>query len=624
MAPSSGQHAPRTPIVTGLFDYSRGLDGVNVPQDALIVRLLCATIGFTAVVVFGGRVALMIISHLRHVTSLGASQRQQTFWSVEGSSLWANIKKHLLYAPLGKKRHNREIQMSHAANMGTLPSRFHSILIFIYIVSQIVYCSLLNYAVKDKAALVAEIRGRSGNLAVLNMVPLFILAGRNNPLISLLHVSFDTYNLFHRWLGRMIVIEAIVHTGAWLIDACREQNFADAMERVRTTPFFHWGVVGTFALILLACHSLSPIRHAFYETFLHIHQLTVFFAVLGIYLHLDLDSLPQLPWLKAIITIWATERTIRLIRLIYLNLSIRNGRTTLVVQALPGEACRVTFHLPRRVHVGPGSHVYAYIPRVALWMSHPFSVAWVEPSACVTAPTDPAGCLNGQPKGYLDASRLEKQEPMEPGFVYDSSKQPTSVSLIVSARTGMTRKLYNRASSSENETLYLSGFIEGPYSSHPSSFGSYGTSILFSGGAGITHHLLHVRDLLMRAADGCVATRRIYLIWSVRHVESLSWVRAYMDSILQLPNRRQILRIKLFVSKPRSHQEIYSPSETLQMFPGRCRPDVILDEALPTRVGATVVSVCGPGAFADDVRAAARRNIGKGIAIDFVEESFTW
>ncbi|KAN0079501.1 Ferric reductase like transmembrane component domain containing protein [Elaphomyces granulatus] len=619
MAPYSGQHASPT---TNIFDYSRGLDGVNVPQDVLIVRLLCATIGLAAVVVFGGRIALISVSYLRHVTSLGASQRQQMFWSIEGSTLWANIKKHLLYAPLGKKRHNREIQMSRAANMGTVPSRFHSTLLVIYIVSQIAYCSLLNYAVKNKAALAAELRGRAGNLAVLNMVPLFILAGRNNPLISLLHVSFDTYNLFHRWLGRMVVIESIVHTLAWAIDAAHEQNFADAMERVRTTPFFYWGAAGTLAMIVLACHSVSPIRHAFYETFLHVHQLTVFLAVLGIYLHLDLDSLPQVSWVKAIIAIWSLERIMRLMRLIYLNLSLRDGRTTLMVQALPGEACRVTFHLPRRVHVGPGSHVYAYIPSVALWMSHPFSVAWVEPSSCVTTP---AGMLNGQPKGRSSALLcLEKQAPMEPDFLYDSSKQPTSVSLIVSARTGMTRKLYNKASRSPNETLHLSGFIEGPYSSHHSSLGSYGTAILFSGGAGITHHLLHVRDLLMRAADGCVATRRIYLIWSVRHVESLSWVRTYMDSILQLPNRRQILRIKLFVSKPRSRQDIYSPSETLQMFSGRCRPAVILDEALPGRVGATVVSVCGPGAFADDVRAAARQNIGKGMAIDFIEESFTW
>lgn len=47
-----------------------------------------------------------------------------------------------------------------------------------------------------------EIRNRTGVLSVMNMLPLFLLAGRNNPLIKLLDISFDTYNLMHRWIGR--------------------------------------------------------------------------------------------------------------------------------------------------------------------------------------------------------------------------------------------------------------------------------------------------------------------------------------------------------------------------------------------------------------------------------------
>lgn len=41
------------------------------------------------------------------------------------------------------------------------------------------------------------------------------------------------------------------------------------------------------------------------------------------------------------------------------------------------------------------------------------------------------------------------------------------------------------------------------------------------------------------------------------------------------------------------------------------------------RVGATVVTVCGPGAFADDVRRAVR-DVVEGGTVDFVEEAFTW
>ncbi|RDW90024.1 ferric reductase family protein [Aspergillus mulundensis] len=622
----SGHLVPRGNYSTNetyVYAYSRGLSGVNVPRDVLFTRIiLVSTIG-VAFFLFCGRIAQLSHAYLRHISSLTASKREQNFWSIEDSQLWANIKKHVLYAPIGSKRHNREIQLSSAINVGTLPSRFQTILIVLYVASQIAYCALLDYDENVKAALVAELRGRSGTLAVLNMVPLFILAGRNNPLIPLLRISFDTYNLLHRWLGRIVVIESIVHTVAWGVNAVDETNVSDMLDRLCNTPFFAWGLVGTVAMTFLLVHSPSPIRHAFYETFIHLHQLAALLAFLGVYYHIKLDVLPQMPWITAIGIFWLLDRTARLGRLLYLNFSLKRGSTSLVVQALPGEACKVTFHLPKRVHVPAGSHVYAYIPALSLWMSHPFSVAWVDPSSSVT---NQGYIDNDKPPKY--SADLEKQLPMPPSnhtdFLPANSTQLTSVSLIVAARKGMTRKLYNKALSSPNSTYLTTGFIEGPYASHPSDPATYGTAILFSAGAGITHHMLTVRDLLTRASQGRVPTQKIYLIWSVRSTEHLSWVREWMDSILRLPGRRDILTIQLFVSKPKSSREIVSPSATVQMFPGRCRPNVVLDEAIPNRVGATLVSVCGPGAFADEVRDAARRRIGRGAVIDFVEEAFTW
>lgn len=609
---------------TYIYEYSRGLNGVNVPRDVLFTRIIYCSVIAVALIVFCGRIAQISHSYLRFLSALGATRRQQTFWSREESHTWANIKKHVLYAPISRKRHNREIQLSTAINVGTLPSRLQTILILLYVASQIAYCAILDYSVNEKPALVAELRGRSGTLAVLNMVPLFLLAGRNNPLIPLLRVSFDTYNLLHRWLGRIVVIESVVHTAAWASNAIGEQSVADMARRLRDTPFFTWGLLGTAAMVFLCLHSPSPIRHAFYETFLHLHQLAAFLAFLGVYIHIDLDSLPQKPWIAAAGLLWLLDRTARLFRLIRLNLSMRRGSTRLVVEALPGEACRVTFHLPNRISVSPGSHVYAYIPSISWWMSHPFSVAWVEPSSCVTTPILTDRAL--RPTNASTPSLLEKQPIPDialDDYMHDP-KQPTSVSLIVGARQGMTRALYNAALRAPARTLHTTGYIEGPYGAHPTNMGSYGTAVLFSAGAGITHHVLHVRDLIVRAAEARVATCQIYLIWSVRNTDHLVWVQQWMDQVLRLPGRRELLNVKLFISKPKSGRDIVSPSASIQMLPGRCRPQVVLDEVLPRRVGATVVSVCGPGAFADEVRAAARASIAKGMVVDFVEEAFTW
>ncbi|KAJ5676893.1 FAD-binding 8 [Penicillium maclennaniae] len=610
MAAPSPQLAARSYGInaTYIYEYSRGLGGVDVPRDVIITRIIYFSVIILAFVLFCSRIALISHSYLREITALSASKREQNFWSLEQSSWWPFAKKQIIYAPLGKKRHNREVQLSSAIGMGTLPSRFQTILISFYLASQVVYCLYLDYGVNEKAALVAELRGRSGTLAVLNMVPLFLLATRNNPLIAILHISFDTYNLIHRWLGRIVVLEAITHTAAWAVNACDEQNLTATLVRIRDTPFFAWGMVGTGAMIFLVLHSPSPIRHAFYETFLHLHQLAALLAFIGVYAHLSLDSLPQRSWAHAIAVIWLTERCIRLLRLAHLNLSSRNGSTKMTVQALPGEACRVTFHLPKRVNISPGCHVFAYIPCVSWWMSHPFSIAWFEPGTNAKAVTP---------------SALEKQS-FETDTYFDPPTQTTKVSLIISARQGMTRRLYDLARSKPDQILRAPGYIEGPYGSHPVSMPSYGTAVLFSAGAGITHHLLYTRDLLERASTSRAATRRIYLIWSVRSTDHLAWVSQWMDQILRMPCRRDILVVKLFVSKPRRPADIISPSATVQMLSGRCRPDVVLDEILPKRVGATVVSVCGPGAFADEVRAATRDRIGKGAVVDFTEEAFTW
>ena len=103
-----------------------------------------------------------------------------------------------------------------------------------------------------------------------------------------------------------------------------------------------------------------------------------------------------------------------------------------------------------------------------------------------------------------------------------------------------------------------------------------------------------------------------------------------MDEILKLPNRRDVLKVILFVTKPRSTQEVRSRSERVLLYPGRCDPTTVLENEIRGRVGATVVTVCGPGAFGDEVRAGVRNVLarrtdgGKGATVDFVEEAFSW
>ena len=62
--------------------------------------------------------------------------------------------------------------------------------------------------------LLKYLRNRSGTLAVANMIPLVLMAGRNNPFIKVLGIPYDSFNMFHRWFGHMVIAFSIIHTVA--------------------------------------------------------------------------------------------------------------------------------------------------------------------------------------------------------------------------------------------------------------------------------------------------------------------------------------------------------------------------------------------------------------------------
>lgn len=194
-------------------------------MNMLFKDVLWWSLGIVALVVLSIRILEILWAKLRQVSAMSVPREKQNYWKTSQWNWMPGMKKHLIYAPLLRKRHNRELRLSSALNVGTLPSRLHFVLLFFYLGSNIVYMFFLNWAVENKYKFCAELRGRSGTLAIVNMVPLIIMAGRNNPLIPLLKISFDTYNLLHRWMGRIVVAEVVIHTVAWAIPAVADKGW---------------------------------------------------------------------------------------------------------------------------------------------------------------------------------------------------------------------------------------------------------------------------------------------------------------------------------------------------------------------------------------------------------------
>lgn len=212
------------------------------------------------------RLAILTRHYIRLLATLAHSRPLRYFSQpLEGIQLF--FQRHILDAPLFSRRHNdplsfRPLQL----HFGTLPSRINSIFLFLYILSNALYCTLYlpwngsigpegKHVEPTKAALVAEFRGRTGVLAVVNMIPLFVCMMRNNYVGSAVGVGFNTWNLFHRWLGRIVVLESWAHMGAWTFNKINQSNWHDLYDAVQESAFLKFGLLVSLVPIcgILVC-----------------------------------------------------------------------------------------------------------------------------------------------------------------------------------------------------------------------------------------------------------------------------------------------------------------------------------------------------------------------------------
>ena len=183
-------------------------------NNALFAKYALSALGAVVFVLGVYRIVILSVCYIRTLTCL--NNDTQRYFKMPNQAPGA-VKQHLLYAPLFRRRHNREIQLGWL-HLGYIPTRFQSLFLAGVIAMNV---ALSVWGIEwngTKAAALTHLRNRTGYLSVVNMIPLVIMAGRNNPLISLLNISFDNFNLVHRWFGRIVVLQALAHTLAEVIN----------------------------------------------------------------------------------------------------------------------------------------------------------------------------------------------------------------------------------------------------------------------------------------------------------------------------------------------------------------------------------------------------------------------
>jgi hypothetical protein len=139
------------------------LENRDLSQYLLIT---CASLAAALVI---WRVSTRLLRHVRTVACL--SNDTQRYFAIPSTKL-SFLKKNVLYAPIFRKRHNREFQFSSAVNVGTLPTRLELFILVGYFAANIAFCvARIDFSGSFNLT-AAEFRNRTGTLAVVNMVGL--------------------------------------------------------------------------------------------------------------------------------------------------------------------------------------------------------------------------------------------------------------------------------------------------------------------------------------------------------------------------------------------------------------------------------------------------------------------
>lgn len=344
---------------------------------------------------------------------------------------------------------------------------------------------------------ISGLRRRSGMIAMINLVPLSPGAHMNF-LVNFCGIRLGDYGRIHRWLGRMAIVEGIVHTVAALsmkrpdldmlsdIGGLMVSSRSHSSRPARLKRSLQASVI--MAIMLLS--SLASVRQRFYEVFHKIHLILATTLMATLFMHSKSKKLlaPPIFYIFTTICLQILTGALQLGEVFYRNAKYRRPLGRAIVRTISFKKDRSDIPVSDAVHVHvrlsrswrhrAGQYVYLCIPglsHTSFAQSHPFYVAW----------------------WYR-----------EQGNHY--------VVLIVQRRRGLTKNLRLYASASDDPSQHpeMTALIMGPYGKGL-NLESYETVMLFATGIGIAGQIAHVRQLLEGYQSGGIKTRRIALFWEM-------------------------------------------------------------------------------------------------------------
>ena len=417
------------------------------------------------------------------------------------------------------------------------------------------------------------------------LTPFTIALGSRDSILSMMTgIPYQSFNFLHRWTGYIMLLQSFVHTISWtIIEGKLYQPQPIVYREWIRQEYMIWGIVAQSFLTFLIVFSWGPvIRRTGYEFFRKAHLI-----VAGLYIGACWGHWQQLKcWMIASLVLLGLDLVARTVRSCLIHCGFKNGTGGFGFHSIPTKM--ETFHDPTGTIVRMtfthehaawtiGQHFYLTFPALSIWQSHPFT----------------------------------------PTSVPNTKSNTQHHTYIIRAYDGETRKLANLVEAADRcyprTEATTPVIMQGPHGG--STMNKDITNMLcISGGTGVTFTI----PAIMTALAPESPVRNIELIWTIRHVENLAWLRpelsyliahlaplAHLRSADTKDDKNPLVtlagpkrfRIRIYVTRPSTEP---AASTTTDSYPSNKSLDYASDKDLyPTTTISTIASTPDKDALAD-------------------------
>ncbi|GKT51365.1 ferric reductase transmembrane component 3 [Colletotrichum spaethianum] len=336
------------------------------------------------------------------------------------------------------------------------------------------------------------------------LTPLSVLFSTRESILSLLTgVPYQNFNFLHRWVGYIIVVQSVLHTIGWLVIEVRlYQPQPTVAEEWISQLYMIWGCIALFFLMALYVLSLPPvIRLTGYEFFRKSHYVLAMLyvgACIGHWKNLECFMIPAL-------VIWFLDRAARAVRTALMHHNFIEGRgmgfsaaqaaMTVFSDSENGDVVRLDFSHPHDAW-NIGQHFYLCFTESSIWQSHPFT------------PLNAPVTVNGRTKH---------------SYIFRAKGGETKKVAEIAAR-----KLAAASGGKGEAAPTTSVILTGPYGDPILRNITSDVNILcVAGGTGVTY----VLPTLMTLKKHSVSSRKLELVWVVRHMKDVEWIKPELDAL---------------------------------------------------------------------------------------------